>query len=539
MPADRPTRRTGWLVALLASILALAAVTWNDAGARRYAVLEDEAQALLASAVGFARAALDAVARSEEGAARRLETAARRLDRALAEGGAPDARVQAAAEEERIARIYLVDPRGSVAAVGRWPVPPPPADPGASALPSGTADALERERVAQEARGLPLAPGDLVVEGLAPNPFGTRTRLGVALGREDDGLLLLRADADALAAARAEFGIESVLGRLARVPGVAAAWVAASDGRPLLGTPASGEDAVLASAPIEAPGAEGARLALALSTARADEAVSRSRRAIAFGALAAAALAGAAFVLLSRAERRHRAREADLEARRAEDRRLADLGALAGAVAHEVRNPLNAFRIAAALLRGPAGPESAATVAATLEGEVRRLDDTIEAFLALARTAGPRRRPVRPGEVARAAADRVAEAARAAGVQVDLREADLAAVAIDPDLVEQILTALLRNAILATDPGGAVRLLVASDPPSGIALTVEDRGPGIAPEMRPRLFTLGGTGRPGGHGLGLALALRFAEAHGGTIDHEEVEPHGARFVVRLPAEGSA
>ena len=100
------------------------------------------------------------------------------------------------------------------------------------------------------------------------------------------------------------------------------------------------------------------------------------------------------------------------------------------------------------------------------------------------------------------------------------------------------MTALLRNAIEASPRGTPVRLRVGRDGPSTVALTVEDGGPGIPAEMRARLFHLGATGRPGGHGLGLALALRFVEAHGGTIVHEDGEPTGARFVLRLPAEAS-
>jgi signal transduction histidine kinase len=323
------------------------------------------------------------------------------------------------------------------------------------------------------------------------------------------------------------------------VPGVLAAWVEDGAGRPLLGHAAE-EEGLAASTPLDVPDEPAARLALVLSTRAADAAVARSRAAIALGAGIAALLGLAAWALLARAERRHREREAALEARRHEDLRLADLGALAGAVAHEVRNPLNAFRIAAGLLRSPAGVEAREQVASTLEGEVRRLDATIEAFLALARGAGPRRRPVRLVEVAEAAAARVAEASRAAGVPVEVEEtADLAPVAIDPDLVEQAVTAILRNAVEASPRGVPVRISVGRDGPAAVALTVEDRGPGIPVEMRARLFHLGATGRPGGHGLGLALAMRFVEAHGGTILHEDATPTGARFTVRLPAGGSA
>jgi two-component system sensor histidine kinase HydH len=71
----------------------------------------------------------------------------------------------------------------------------------------------------------------------------------------------------------------------------------------------------------------------------------------------------------------------------------------------------------------------------------------------------------------------------------------------------------------------------------GVEMTVEDRGPGIRPEIRERLFHPFVTGRPGGVGLGLALAQRVVVLHGGRIRLEDREGGGTRAVLFFPSEG--
>ena len=68
-------------------------------------------------------------------------------------------------------------------------------------------------------------------------------------------------------------------------------------------------------------------------------------------------------------------------------------------------------------------------------------------------------------------------------------------------------------------------------------LTVEDNGPGVPPELAPTLFerfVRGAGDRGGSFGLGLAIVRAVAQSHGGSVALENVSPHGARFVVRLP-----
>ena len=75
-----------------------------------------------------------------------------------------------------------------------------------------------------------------------------------------------------------------------------------------------------------------------------------------------------------------------------------------------------------------------------------------------------------------------------------------------------------------------------------VEISVSDTGPGIAPDDLPRLFDRFYRADPsrsrstGGSGLGLTIARRLAEAHGGTIEAESALGQGSRFIIRLPAD---
>ena len=109
----------------------------------------------------------------------------------------------------------------------------------------------------------------------------------------------------------------------------------------------------------------------------------------------------------------------------------------------------------------------------------------------------------------------------------------------DPDLLDQAILNVLRNAFAHTTEGGRITLACEADP-AHVRLTVTDDGPGIPEAELARIFDrfyrtqVKRTGESGGAGLGLAIAQRLVDLHGGTMHAENVAGAGARFTIELP-----
>jgi CheY-like chemotaxis protein len=132
-------------------------------------------------------------------------------------------------------------------------------------------------------------------------------------------------------------------------------------------------------------------------------------------------------------------------------------------------------------------------------------------------------------------------AAEAKRIQVDVSNGPTAAVIRgDGDRLQQVVWNLLSNAVKFTPKGGRIAVTL-RQVDSDFLLSVEDTGPGIAPEFLPHVFEAfrqhhgGGSRRYGGLGLGLSIAKHIVELHGGTVEARSPGVgEGATFLVRLP-----
>jgi signal transduction histidine kinase len=141
-----------------------------------------------------------------------------------------------------------------------------------------------------------------------------------------------------------------------------------------------------------------------------------------------------------------------------------------------------------------------------------------------------------------AAVEAAAEEARLSedGVRLVSEVPPAAQVIADPDQLHRILVNLLRNAREAIDQQqppaepGRVRVWLTQEE-GGSLVRFEDNGPGVSPRARERLFQpFAGSTRPGGAGVGLAIARELAEGHGGELSLADTEGPGAVFELRLP-----
>ncbi len=223
--------------------------------------------------------------------------------------------------------------------------------------------------------------------------------------------------------------------------------------------------------------------------------------------------------------------------RRAEEGRLAEslaqLGEMAGGVAHELRNGLATLRGYLTLIERRPDEDSIADFLSEIRGEADHLERVLQDFLSFARPGSARQ-----GELSLLALLRHAAADPAlAGVEVRVAGED-AVLRGDRELLERAVRNLLHNAAEAERETGTPRAVEVTVTlgPEGAEIAIEDRGAGLPDEIRGRLFHPFATGRRGGVGLGLALAHRIVVLHGGRIRLDDRTGGGTRALLFFPRD---
>jgi signal transduction histidine kinase len=166
--------------------------------------------------------------------------------------------------------------------------------------------------------------------------------------------------------------------------------------------------------------------------------------------------------------------------------------------------------------------------------QIRRMEESVQAFLEYARPRPARRAKLELRELVRQTLALIE--GRAASQNVTLHwqgpPRDVACEG-DCDQLQQLLLNLLLNGLEAMPQGGTLQVALAAGPDQ-LLLSVRDSGPGIDPQMKARLFEPFATGKESGTGLGLLLSRQIAEAHGGTLRGFNPPGGGACFELRLP-----
>ena len=226
--------------------------------------------------------------------------------------------------------------------------------------------------------------------------------------------------------------------------------------------------------------------------------------------------------------------EVEAARREQEERaRREELASSARSFAHEVRNPLAAIGGAAQVIaREDCDKKQRMRLARAIESEADRVTRLVQEYV--------ERREVQPTVTSVDVPLLLSEV-----VEVNLltspareritvdAEAGLPTVKGDAARLKQVVLNLVLNAVKATDSGGTIALHARPDA-GGVSLRVSDTGCGIAPADLPRIFDESFSTRQGG-GLGLPIARRIIEQHGGAIRVESTEGRGTTFTVWLPA----
>jgi signal transduction histidine kinase len=273
---------------------------------------------------------------------------------------------------------------------------------------------------------------------------------------------------------------------------------------------------------------------------------------LALGAVAAvAALVPVIVLALRRAALR--ATLAERRARNAE--RMAEIGAMTGGLAHEIKNPLSTVGLNAQLLGEgigelsiePGDRDRLLRRVGVLRREVDRLRDILDGFLKFAGHIRLEKRRVDLVTLVEELSDFFLPQAQRHAVRLSVAPAPGPVYAqVDPDQLKQAVLNLMLNATqaMAGQPEDASakprELILRVEPqPNGpdgptVRIRVTDTGPGVPPDVRDRVFAPYFTTKAGGSGLGLPITKRIVEEHGGRIELRSEPGRGTEFVLVLP-----
>jgi signal transduction histidine kinase len=228
-----------------------------------------------------------------------------------------------------------------------------------------------------------------------------------------------------------------------------------------------------------------------------------------------------------------------LERRTRHAERLAELGTLTGGLAHEIKNPLSTVQLNLQLLQEDIGPDNPAysRVASrlnTVKNETFRLREILDDFLRYAGRIELEKKPVELGGLLDELVDFYSPQAQLQRVQLRLQRPDVPVIAdVDSRLIKQAVLNLMINGLQAMTEGGEMILRLNADRETA-RIDIIDTGPGIAPEALAKIFDAYYTTKRGGTGLGLAMAKRITEEHGGRLTVASDPGKGSDFAIELP-----
>jgi signal transduction histidine kinase len=221
-------------------------------------------------------------------------------------------------------------------------------------------------------------------------------------------------------------------------------------------------------------------------------------------------------------------------------KQYAEIAELAGALAHEIRNPLSTISMNLKLVAEDLPDDETAnsrrlhTKLDTIQTECNHLENILEAYLQFVRVGEIELEPTDLNEVVKQFLDFFKPRANSASVEISFHPAaDLPEIPIDSVLMKQVLQNLARNSLDAMPEGGVIELQT-SLKNNTVVLEVIDTGQGMPKEACGKIFRAFYSRKANGSGLGLSTVRKIVEAHRGQISCESEPDRGTRMTLTFP-----
>jgi signal transduction histidine kinase len=254
-------------------------------------------------------------------------------------------------------------------------------------------------------------------------------------------------------------------------------------------------------------------------------------------AIVSLGILSAAFLYVLRLIRKSRRLEA--EAQIAD--RLAYVGSLASGLAHEIRNPLNAMAVNLQMLEEeiettcPGNEGEVRSMVSGAMGEIQRLNLLVTQFLDYARPVDPKFVDTDVNAVVGDTLDFLRGDMDSNRIEVHRELASpINHIPMDPQQIRQAVLNVLLNAKQVLPEGGRIDVSTVVGPRGEVRIGIRDNGPGIPPEECEKIFQIFFSTKGGGTGMGLPIARKILENHGGSIDVKTRTGEGTCFTLILP-----
>jgi signal transduction histidine kinase len=286
-------------------------------------------------------------------------------------------------------------------------------------------------------------------------------------------------------------------------------------------------------------------LHIGLSTWQTHEILSMSRRSVLVSVVVLLAVGIIGVVLIYTNQTRYFRKLRDMEKRAQAAERLLSVGRLGAGLAHEIRNPLNAIGMAVQRLHReflpPQGDQAEAYdhFMRIIRDEIKRLSEMVDRFVFFSKPYTLDSKLWSPADIIESVFDLFAEELKARSVVLRRNvDPELPLIRVDRERITQAVINVLTNSLHAMEAGGVITIKAFSDRRDWVTISISDSGKGIAHEEIEKVFDYAYTTRDKGLGLGLPIAGKIVEEHGGHIAIQSETGRGTTVSISLPVRGA-